>query len=391
MDVKISARGTARVQGGHPWVYRSDVLKAPERPGIYPVQGTYERVRREGILGWALVNAQSEITVRMLSRSEKRVTERELAERLELACSYRDSLEIDATAYRLVHGEADGLPGLIIDRYDDVLVVQNGSAALEPMLDSFLDVLEQRIRPRGVLARFDARTRAFEGLAQEVRVLRGNVPEELEIQEGAVRYLVEPRTGQKTGAFLDQRENRLALARQAARQGARSAVDVFSYHGSFALHLARVCEEVECIDASAEALARAAQNAERSQVRFTCVVGNAFDLLRERERLGVRFDVVSLDPPALAKTKRDLEAAYRGYKELNLRALKLLNSGGILGTATCSYHMNEALFYEMLREAAADARRNVRVLERRGASADHPELLAVPESRYLKFAILEVL
>lgn len=384
--VTLSPRGLERLQTGHVWVYRSDVRDAPEEPGLYPVLG------KGRTLGWAAVNMRSEITVRMLTRNDVVADEHLLIHRLERAIAYREHLSIDANAYRLVHGEADGLPGLVIDRYANVLVWQSNSAALEPFLDVLLDAVIKKLEPDGVLARFDTRSRELEGLRQEVFVAHGEVPELLEAREGNVRYLVEPFTGQKTGAFLDQRENRTALARYAASHARGCALDVFSYHGSFGLHLARVCESVECLDASAPALERARENAELNGFEnLTYTVGNAFDALRERERSGMRYQTISLDPPAFAKARRDVDRAYAAYKEVNLRAMKLLEPGGILGTASCSYHVNETDFYTMLRDAAADAGRTVRVLERRSQSADHPEIITVPETRYLKYALLEMM
>ncbi len=380
--VTLTPRGLERLKTGHIWVYRSDVKSAPETPGFYSVLDANGRS-----LGWAAVNTKSEITVRMVTRFDTVADDPFLVGRLERAMAYRETLDIDADCYRLVHGEADGLPGLVIDRYGDVLVWQSNTAALEPHLDALLEAAVKKLQPRGVLARFDSKSRELEGLPREVFVAHGEVPEMLEVREGDVRYLVEPFTGQKTGAFLDQRENRIALARHAKGR----ALDVFSYHGSFGLHLARVCETVECMDSSAPALERAKENAALNSLEnMTYTVGNAFDLLREREREGKRYDAISLDPPAFAKSKRDLDAAYRAYKEVNLRAMRLLDKGGILGTASCSYHVSEPYFYEMLRDAAADAGRTVRVLERRSQASDHPEIITVPETRYLKYALLEI-
>jgi 23S rRNA (cytosine1962-C5)-methyltransferase len=379
----LSARGVDRYKTGHPWIYRSDVISTPDEPGLYQVKDA-----RGKILGWAAVNAKSEITVRFLTRFDEPANTALLVRRLERAIAYRETLNIEADSYRIVHGDADGLPSLVIDKYADILVVQNASAALEPHLDALLEVLIERYQPKGVLARFDHRNRAFEGLEQEVFVAHGKVNKRITATEGEIKFFVDPYEGQKTGAFLDQRENRLALAKHARGHG----LDVFSYHGSFALHLAQKCATVDCIDSSAPALERAAENATLnglSNLEFT--VGNAFEIMRERERANQKYSVIAVDPPALAKARRDLERAYAAYKEVNLRALRLLEPGGILGTASCSYHLLEPDFYAMLRDAAADAGVRVRVLERRGASADHPDVLHVPESRYLKYAILEVL
>lgn len=383
MTVTLSARGVERFNTGHPWIYRSDVAQMPPSPGLYPVQDARGRV-----LGWAAVNPQSEITVRMLTRGLKPANETLLLTHLERAIQQRrtDS-SMNSNAYRVAHSDADGLPGVTVDKYGDYLVIQQHSAALEPYLNALLDALEAEYQSLGILARFDGKSRSLEGLETGVFELRGAVPEWLEVREGDVRYLVDPWRGQKTGAFLDQRENRHALKTRAYGR----ALDVFSYHASFGLHLATVCNDVECIDASEPALERGRENAALNGfTNLSFTAGNAFDVLRERERGGVKYQTISLDPPALAKAKRDLPAAYRAYKELNLRAMKLLEPGGILGTASCSFHVSESDFYTMLRDSASDAGRNVRILERRGASSDHPELLALPESRYLKYALLEV-
>jgi 23S rRNA (cytosine1962-C5)-methyltransferase len=382
MAVFLTARGLARFQSGHPWIYKSDVERVPDAPGIYPITA------RGKTLAWAAVNPRSEITVRLITRGSMQPN---LVSRLERAIDDRRRLAIQGDAFRVVHSDADGLPGLTIDKYGDYLVIQQNSAALEPLLQDFLNVLEREFEPLGILGRFDAKARNLEGLEVGVAALRGNVPDWIEasegINKGAVRYWVDPWRGQKTGAFLDQRENRVALTNYAFGQ----ALDVFSYHGSFALHLANTCEHVECLDASAPALERARENAALNEIEnLSYIVGNAFDLLREKERSGQQYQTISLDPPALAKARRDLEAAYRAYKELNLRAMKLLEPGGILGTASCSFHLLEPDFYTMLGEAAADAGRTVRILERRGQASCHPEILNFPESRYLKYAILEV-
>ena len=383
MTVTLSARGLERFQTGHPWIYRSDIAQMPPSPGLYPVHDARGRV-----LGWAAVNPQSEITVRMLTRGLKPANQALLLTHLERAIQQRrtDS-SMDGNAYRVAHSDADGLPGVTVDKYGDYLVIQQHSAALEPYLDALLDALEAEYQSLGILARFDGKSRSLEGLETGVFELRGAVPEWLEVREGNVRYLVDPWRGQKTGAFLDQRENRSALKAKAYGR----ALDVFSYHASFGLHLATVCDDVECIDASQPALERGQENASLNGfTNLSFTAGNAFDILRERERSGIKYQTISLDPPALAKAKRDLPAAYRAYKELNLRAMKLLEPGGILGTASCSFHVSESDFYDMLRDSASDAGRTVRILERRAQSSDHPEILALPESRYLKYALLEI-
>jgi len=380
-QVILSPRGLERLHSRHPWIYKSDLESLPPHPGLYPVQD-----RRGRVYGWAAVNPRSEISVRMLSYGDAEVGRDFLLNLLERALNLRAALKIQDEGYRLVHGEADGLPGLIVDRYADTLVMQSGSAALEPFIPDFVELLVSRLNPRGILARFENRSRLLEGLETFVEPFYGTVDEELEVQEANLRYLVSPYTGQKTGAFLDQRLNRQTLGRHAHGD----ALDVFSYHGAFGLHLAGKVSSLECIDSSVPALERAQQIMELNgygNVRF--VEANAFDYLRALESERRQFDTVSLDPPALAKLRKDLPSAYRAYKELNLRCIKMLAPGGTLASSSCSFHVSEPDFYAMLEDAARDAGRRLRILERGGQAPDHPELLGVPETRYLKFALLQ--
>jgi 23S rRNA (cytosine1962-C5)-methyltransferase len=293
-----------------------------------------------------------------------------------------------ANAYRLVHGEGDGVPSLVVDRYDRWLVVQLMSAGLEAFREVIVRTLVALTGADGVLARNDAALRLREGLARETILLAGQVPQEIEVSEHGVRYLAAPWTGQKTGAFLDQRENR-ALAGRVARG---RALDCFSYHGSFALHLARGADHVLALDVSGAALTRARENAARNGIaNLETREANAFDYLREAERAGTRFDTIVLDPPAFAKTRAALPGALRGYKDVNLRAMRLLAPGGLLFTASCSFHLTKPLFLEMLEAAAADSGRRLALREVRGQPLDHPELLTVPETGYIKGALLEAM
>jgi 23S rRNA (cytosine1962-C5)-methyltransferase len=306
--------------------------------------------------------------------------------RIEEALSYRDSLEIDGDAYRLLHAEADGIPGLVVDRYGEYLILQVGSAAVEERLGWIVGALGELLSPHGILLRGDSASRKREDLDPAVRVLSGEVPESVVVREGPVRYRADLRSGQKTGGFLDQRENHLAAARYARGR----VLDVFSYAGGFALHVAHRAETVEAVDSSESALDAARTNAELNSLRNIAFTrSNAFDLLRERSDAGERYDTVILDPPSFARTKRELPKARRAYKEINLRAMKLLNPGGILITCSCSYHFSREVMEETLRSAAADAGKKMRVREWRGQAQDHPEILAVPETHYLKCAVLE--
>jgi 23S rRNA (cytosine1962-C5)-methyltransferase len=380
----VRDRGAARARSGHPWIYRSDVAEAAGEPGdVIPVFD-----RAGSFLGRAFYNPGSQISLRMAERRDEPVDESWFRSRIERSLAYRDLLAIDGDACRLLHAEADGIPGLVVDRYGDFLVLQVGSAAVERRLGWVLDALEELLSPAGVLLRGDSAARKREGLDTGVRVLRGEVPETLVVREGSVRYEADLWRGQKTGGFLDQHENHLAAGRYAS--GAGRVLDVFCYAGGFALHAARQAGEVEAVDSSGPALDAARRNAELNgleNISFTRA--RAFDLLRERSDAGKGYDMVILDPPAFAKTRRDLPRARRAYKEINLRAMKLLNPGGILITCSCSYHLSRELFEDTLRSAAGDAGRTLRVREWRGQATDHPEILTIPETRYLKCAVLE--
>ena len=377
----VDRGGVARIVQGHPWVYRSDVLRLPDRPGFYPVESKKGRT-----LGWAAVNARSLISVRLVHRGDAPVDRDRLLAALDRARAVRVPAELQATdAYRLVHAEADGLPGLVIDRYGEVAVLKSGCAAFEPHLDAIAQHVADALGLRGVLGRLDDPHRTTEGLERHVRVLYGHVPDEVACRVHGLAWIVAPYEGQKTGSFLDQRENHARLARHARGRG----LDVFSYQGGFGLHLARGAEWVELVDASAAALAVARRNAERNDlVNVSFTTADAFARLRELEGAGARFDVISLDPPAFAKRSRDVEPAYGAYKELNLRCMKLLAPGGVLGTSSCSFHISPEIFDRILQDSATDARRTMRVLGRHGASFDHPERLGFPESRYLEFVML---
>lgn len=378
----VTGRGASRLLSGHPWVYRSDISEAPGKVGDVVCVND----QRGRFLGRAFYNPNSQISIRLITRDDEPIDETWFTRKIGEALNYRETLKIDADAYRLIHGEADGLPGLVVDRYGDYLVVQIGSAAVERRLDWVTGPLIERLAPAGILARNDSTARKREGLSNESRALSGEVPESVVVWEGDVRYRADLWGGQKTGGFLDQRENHLTAGRYATGR----VLDVFSYTGGFALHAARQADTVEAVDASEPALDAARANAELNgldNISFTRA--NAFDILRSRSDAGERYDTVILDPPAFAKSKREVKKASRAYKEINLRAMKLLNPGGILITCSCSFHFSRELMEETLRSAAADAGRTMRVREWRGQSADHPELLTVPETAYLKCAVLE--
>jgi 23S rRNA (cytosine1962-C5)-methyltransferase len=380
----VTRRGAERARVGHLWIYRSDVRDAGGATGGATVRVRDERGR---FVGHALYSDRSEIALRLLTTKDEDVGREWWRAHLRAAAARRAGLEQEADAFRLVYSEGDLLPSLIVDRYADVLVLQTLSQGTESLKGMLVELLVEEFAPRAIVERNDVRVRALEGLPVLTGVLHGDAPEELEVVQHGVRLRVAPLGGQKTGTFLDQRENHLAAR---AYAGGR-ALDCFTFNGGFALSLAPVCESVLGLDVSAEAVAAARRNAGlngAANVEFR--EANVFDALRELGDAGERFRTVVLDPPAFAKNRASVAAAARGYKEINLRALKLLEPGGVLVTCTCSYHMTEPLFMELIAEAAADAHRRVQIVERRTQARDHPVLLGVPETLYLKCVIARV-
>jgi len=381
----VSAKGARRWAAGHPWIYRSDVITSPDTDA-----GAVRVMDQRGKpIGVALWSPRSEISLRQLDPNpDARIDAAWWHHMIARAVARRSSLTGSTTACRLVHGEGDLIPSLIVDRYDRWLVVQLMSAGLEQFRGEIVRALIELVEPDGILARNDVPLRRKEGLDTNVELLHGTVPDEVEVNEHGVRYLAAPWRGQKTGAFLDQRENRV-LAGAVARG---RALDCFSYHGSFALHLARRAEHVIALDASAHALTRAEENFRRNALsNGEFIEANAFEYLKASERERARFDTIVLDPPAFAKTRAALPAALRGYKEINLRAMRILAPGGMLFTASCSFHLTKPLFLEMLEQAAADSGRRLVLRELRGQPLDHPEVVTIPETGYIKGALLEAL
>ncbi|MCC6316112.1 MAG: class I SAM-dependent rRNA methyltransferase [Gemmatimonadaceae bacterium] len=384
-EAVVSPKGALRWTSGHPWIFRSDVVRFPDVDA-----GAVRVVDRKGaVLGWALWSPRSEIALRLLTRDAGATIDAQWWHaRLAEAVERRRALEGLTTACRLVHGEGDGLPSLVCDRFDRWLVVQLLSAGVERYRTDICDALQTITGCQGILARNDPGIREKEGLPRATELLRGDVPHEIEVDEHGVRYLAAPWTGQKTGAFLDQRENRVRIGGLTRGR----ALDCFSYHGSFALHLARSATSVVAIDSSADALARARANAERNELaNIEFVEANAFDWLRDAERSGARFETVVVDPPAFAKNRASLGNALRGYHEINLRAMRLLAPGGLMFTASCSYHLTKPRFLEMLEGAAADSGRRMALRELTGQPLDHPEILSIPETGYLKGALVEAM
>ena len=382
--VTITKRGVQRVHARHCWIYRSDVTEASKAQLGEVVRVADARGR---VLGAALYSSRSQIALRMVSFEDVEINCDFWRARLASAEALRDRVVQDTTAFRLVYGESDLLPSLIIDRYNDCFVIQTLSQGMDALKRIWTELLAERYSPRAIIERNEARVRDLEGLPRTTGVIFGSDPGEIIIEENSIRFAVNLVDGQKTGAFLDQRENRVAASRYARGR----ALDCFTYHGAFALHIAKGAEEVVAVDVSSTAIETATRNAELNGARnIEFREGNVFDLLREMEQAGERFDVINLDPPAFAKNRAAVEAAARGYKEINLRAMKLLAPGGTLITSTCSYHMSEDEFLNVLAEAAADARRSAQILERRMQARDHPVLVSMPETHYLKCIILRV-
>ena len=376
----VTRRGAARWREGHPWIYASDVLQGPIEPGLAVVED-----ERGKFLGQALCSPRSEIRLRLPEKSDRAVDAEWWTAALGASLARRAG--VDATGYRVVHGEGDGLPSLIVDRYDRSVVVQLLSAGLETMRQDILSAIRTVCSPEGILLRNDAPVRRHEGLPETIELVHGSVPEEIEVREGAVRYFAAPWTGQKTGAFLDQRPNRFRAAHRAVEGG--RALDCFTYHGSFALHLARRSREVVALDTSSDALARGARNAELNGLgNIRWEAGDAFEVLRALVRAKTKFDTIVVDPPAFAKSKSALPQALRGYHEINLRAMKLLAPGGVLVTASCSFHLRRPQFLEMIVAAARDSGRVFTLVEHLGQGVDHPEVVTIPETGYLKGVIL---
>jgi 23S rRNA (cytosine1962-C5)-methyltransferase len=382
--VTITSRGVERLASGHPWIYRSDVI-----PAVGVEAGVVRLIdQKNRFWGQALYSNQSQIVLRFLTREERPFDAAFLAERIRAAAAFRQQVAVGAQAYRLVAGEGDLLPSLIIDRYGDCIVIQTLSQGMDRLKFTVVEILQKEFAPRAIFERNDAAVRGLEGLPEQSGVLAGEEVREVVVEENGVKMCFDLLHGQKTGGYLDQRENRAAAANYARGR----ALDCFTYTGGFALALAPHCDSVLGVDASGEAL----RQAERSQslngfTNLEWKQANCFDFLKAADQEKRRFDTAVLDPPAFARQKTSRESALRGYKELNLRAMKILNPGGYLVTCSCSFHVSEAALLDVIANAALDAHRTAVVVERRTQSRDHPILLTVPETHYLKCLILRVL
>ncbi len=384
-EVRVNRKAAGRVASGHPWIFSSDITdRDGAQPGA-PVKVTDPRGRALGI---AHYSSTSQIALRMLTAQVTEIGREFYVERLRAAEKHRRRVVADTDAYRVVHAEADRLPGLIVDRYADYLVVQTLNQGMDAAKAEIVAALGELFSPRGIVARNDVAVRTKEQLPLECSVLAGEIPETVPVRVNGLHFEADLLRGQKTGIFLDQRENYRAAARYAS---GGAALDCFTSTGGFALHLSRHCGAVEAVDSSGAALATARANAAANGiVNVDFREADVFDLLSGYASAHRHFSLIVLDPPAFAKSRQSLEAAARGYRDINLRALRLLGPGGILVTCSCSHHVSEAMFLEILAEASLDAGRTLRILERRTQSQDHPILLTVPETHYLKCLIVEV-
>jgi 23S rRNA (cytosine1962-C5)-methyltransferase len=383
--VTITARGIDRIAAGHLWIYRTDVVDASSAaPG--DVVRLVDRKKR--FWGQALYSDKSQIALRLLTRESRPFDRAFLAERIRAAAAFREHVVEGARAYRLIAAEGDLLPSLIVDRYAECFVLQTLSQGMERLKPDVVGILKEQFAPASILERNDVAVRALEGLPAQAGVLAGEDRNEVIVDEAGVKICYDLKGGQKTGGFLDQRENRAA-----AKNYARGRLlDCFTYTGAFAVALAQQCESVLAVDISADALKLAQRNQDLNGIsNIEWREANCFDFLKAADQEGQRFDMVIVDPPAFARQKSSRESALRGYKELNLRALKILNPGGFLLTCSCSFHVSEADLLATVASAALDAHRTVAVVERRTQSRDHPILLTVPETHYLKCLILRVL
>ena len=339
-------------------------------------------------VGTALYSSSSQIAIRMISPEPVRDLAALIRQRIAEAISYRERVVHNTEAYRVIFSEADFIPGLIVDRYGDILSLQILTQALDSdaVREAVIAELTARLNPASIVERVDPRVRELEKLPERSTSLLQGSRSSTTFTMSGVQFRFDALEGQKTGAFLDQRENYVAAGHYAHGE----ALDVFCYQGAFALHLAQRCGKVTGVDTSRPALEVADRNAVLNQREVEWIEANAFDLLKDYAMAGQQYDTIVLDPPAFAKTRKNLETAMRGYKEVNLRALKMLRRGGVLVTCSCSYHVSEHEFLQVVAEAARDARRTVRLLEKRGQAKDHPVVPSIPETGYLKCLVLVV-
>ncbi len=381
--IVVNKKGVKRVRSGHLWIFRSDIIKIKANGG--EIVSVFDEAN--DFIGKAFFSDKSEISLRIITTENIEIDFEFWKQRFQAAFERRQSIEKTSNAYRLINSEADFIPSLIVDNYNGVFVIQTLSQTTEKLKSVFIKVLIELFTVESILERNDAKVRELEGLEIINSVLYGKIPEEIIIEQDSIKFRVSPLSGQKTGSFLDQRENHFAVRKFAFGK----ALDCFTFNGGFALNLAKTCESVVGLDISRDAIMLAKQNAELNNItNVNFKTANVLEALRNYEMKRERFDTIVLDPPAFVKSRSALNAAIRGYKEINLRALKLLNKNGILITCSCSFHFSEDIFLEVLEECARDSRRKVHLLEKRLQPIDHPILLGMPESYYLKCIVLRV-
>ncbi len=382
--IQITPKGVRHFETGHPWIYKSDLKGAlPGNAGAVAVKDGSGR-----FLAQALFSPKSQISLRILTKKRETIDRDWLREKIRKAIGLRSQFGISSDAMRLVFGESDGLPAFIVDRFGDVISFQTLCAGIDHYKDELVCILAEELKPAAIVERNDVPVRRLEGLPLTAQVLKGDLPSRVKIREGDVSLYIDPLRGQKTGAYLDQRDNRLLAGRIAYGK----VLDCFSYEGWFAVHMAKNAGSILCVDSSASALTAVRENAKLNGIENKVKVceANGFDFLKEQDSGGTHYDLINLDPPPFVKSARDRESGYRGYKEINLRAMKLLRPEGILITASCSHHFLEGDFDSMLADAANDAGVTAQVLYRTGAAPDHPILAGFPESHYLKCRFIKI-
>lgn len=383
--VFVNQKGAKRIRKGHLWIYKSDVLKISADGG--DVVSVFDEAKN--FVGKAFYSDSSEITLRIFTTKKEEIDRDYWKNKIIDAFKRRPPLEnSDTNSMRVINSEGDLIPSLIVDFYNGIFVIQTLTQGTEKLKQTFVEILRDEFSPQAIVERNDARVRLLEKLEIQNSVLDGEVPAETVIEQDGIKFLITPLEGQKTGSFLDQRENHFAARKYAFGR----ALDCFTFNGGFALNIADSCESVTALDISDEAINLAKRNAELNEIsNVDFQTANVFDALRELEKSGEKFDTIILDPPAFVKNRNALKQAVRGYKEINLRALKLLNPNGILITCSCSYHFTEEIFLQTMEEAVRDSRRKVHLVEKRMQASDHPILVGMPETYYLKCFIFRVI
>ncbi len=383
---KVILKRTSRILAGHPWIFSNELSTSPKRFGPGSLVEVYDN--RNEYIGAGYINPNSLIAIRLLTREREKIDAGFFRRRITAALRYRERFLPDTGSCRLVFSEGDFLPGLMVDKYADCIVIQILTLGMEKQKDTITGLLDEMLAPSVIVLRNDSRTRILEGLSLEKKIVKGRLDTLPVIREGEALLEVDPLSGQKTGSFLDQRENRIAFSRLA--KGGRG-LDLFCYSGAWGLQLARRGMQVTFVDDSEAALARARRNAELNGVAGTCdfVKDDAFAFLKSEAESGSGYDSVALDPPAFVKSKLKIKEALRGYREINAMAMRIVKSGGLLATSSCSYHIDRMVFLDMLRTASRDSRKSFRLLEYRSQGKDHPVALSIPETEYLKCAFLE--